>query len=56
MVSSIINWFQNIKTRANLPRARATASTVKEATELIELGYEFVVEIEGLKLFRKLKI
>jgi len=31
------------------------ASTVKEATELIELGYEYVCDIEKVKLFRKPK-
>jgi hypothetical protein len=31
------------------------ASTVKEAKELIELGYEYVCDINKVKLFRKLK-
>ncbi len=30
-------------------------STVKEATELIEVGFEYVTEIDGKKLFRKRK-
>ena len=32
-----------------------TAETVKEARELIEKGFEYVCEIEGVKLFRKRK-
>ncbi len=32
-----------------------TASNVKEATELIEAGFEYMTEIDGLKLFRKRK-
>jgi len=32
-----------------------TAKTVKEAKELIEGGFEYVTEIEGIKLFRKRK-
>ncbi len=32
-----------------------TASNVKEATELIENGFQYVTEIDGLKLFRKRK-
>jgi hypothetical protein len=31
------------------------ATTVKEATELIELGYEYVCDIDKVKLFRKPK-
>jgi integrase len=33
----------------------ATASTVKEACKLIEIGYEYVTELEGIKIFRKRK-
>lgn len=32
-----------------------TANNVKEATNLIENGFEYVTEIDGLKLFRKRK-
>ena len=32
-----------------------TAKTVKEATDLIEAGFEYVTEMNGLKLFRKRK-
>ncbi|MCW3986236.1 MAG: site-specific integrase [Candidatus Bathyarchaeota archaeon] len=32
-----------------------TASNVKEATDLIEHGFEYITEMEGLKLFRKRK-
>jgi hypothetical protein len=31
------------------------ANNVKEAAELIEVGFEYVTEMEGLKLFRKRK-
>ena len=33
----------------------ATASTVKEACKLIEIGYEYVTELEGIKIFKKRK-
>ena len=32
-----------------------TASTVQEAKQLVELGFEYVCEIEGEQLFRKVK-
>lgn len=32
-----------------------TASTIQEASNLIEAGFEFVTKMEGVKLFRKLK-
>jgi hypothetical protein len=31
------------------------AKTLKEASELISVGFEYVTEVEGLKLFRKRK-
>jgi hypothetical protein len=31
------------------------ANTVKEATELIEAGYEYVCDMDKIKLFRKRK-
>jgi len=31
------------------------ASTVKEAKKLVEVGFEYVCEIEGDQLFRKVK-
>jgi hypothetical protein len=33
----------------------ATATTIKEARKLIEQGFEYVTEIDGVKLFRKRK-
>ncbi len=33
----------------------ATAKTVEEACKLIEVGFEYVTELEGVKLFRKRK-
>ena len=32
-----------------------TATTIKEATNLIEAGFEYITEMNGLKLFRKRK-
>lgn len=32
-----------------------TAKTVEEAIELIKHGYEYVTEMEGIKLYRKHK-
>ena len=32
-----------------------TANTIKEDTDLIENGFEYVTEIDGTKLFRKRK-
>jgi hypothetical protein len=32
-----------------------TASTAKEAKKLVEQGFEFVCEIEGEQLFKKVK-
>ena len=32
-----------------------TATNIKEATELIENGFEYITEMDGLKLFRKRK-
>jgi hypothetical protein len=32
-----------------------TARTIQEATKLIEGGFEYVTEMEGVKLFRKRK-
>ena len=31
------------------------AKTVKEAKELVERGFEYVCEVEGVQLFRKRK-
>jgi hypothetical protein len=33
-----------------------TASTVKEAKQLIEAGYEFVSDMDGVQLYRKVKV
>jgi len=33
----------------------ATASTVQEARELIEAGFEYVCEFDGVKIFRRRK-
>jgi len=33
----------------------ATAKTVKEAQKLIEAGFEYVCEFDGVRLFRKRK-
>jgi len=33
----------------------ATASTIEDAQKLVESGFEYVTEIDGVKLFRKRK-
>jgi hypothetical protein len=33
----------------------ATANTIDDAKKLIEAGFEYVTEIDGVKLFRKRK-
>jgi integrase len=35
--------------------ASATATTIEDAQKLVEAGFEYVTEIEGVKLFRKRK-
>jgi len=32
-----------------------TAKTVKEASELVEVGFEYVCDVEDFKIFRKRK-
>jgi len=32
-----------------------TAKTVEEACKLVEVGFEYVTEIDGVKIFRKRK-
>jgi hypothetical protein len=32
-----------------------TAQNIKEATELIEQGFQYITEMEGLKIFKKRK-
>jgi hypothetical protein len=32
-----------------------TATNIKEATELLEHGFEYIQEIDGIKLYRKRK-
>jgi hypothetical protein len=34
----------------------ATATTLQEACKLINVGYEYVTEMEGIKIFRKTQI
>jgi hypothetical protein len=33
----------------------ATASTIEDAKKLVEAGFDYVTEIDGLRLFRKRK-
>jgi site-specific recombinase XerD len=35
--------------------ASATANTIEDAQRLVEAGFEYVTEIDGVKLFRKRK-
>ncbi len=32
-----------------------TATTIKEAKDLIENGFEYITELDGIKIFRKRK-
>ena len=33
----------------------ATANTIEDAQKLIEAGYEYISELDGVKIFRKRK-
>ena len=50
-----LRYTQLLETLANDKYHCKTANTVKEATQLIENGFEYVTEIDGVKLFRKPK-
>ncbi|MEM1551929.1 MAG: hypothetical protein QXS01_01310 [Candidatus Bathyarchaeia archaeon] len=43
--------FQNINDEFHV----RTAKTVEEACRLVEVGFEYVTEIDGVKIFRKRK-
>ena len=47
--------YAQLQTFNNDEWAWKTATTVKEATQLIETGFEYVTEMDSLKLFRKRK-
>jgi hypothetical protein len=36
--------------------ASATATTIEDTQKLVEAGFEYVTEINGVKLFRKTKM
>jgi hypothetical protein len=42
-------------TEANYEFHVRTAKTVEEACKLVEVGFEYVTEIDGVKIFRKRK-
>ena len=50
-----LRYTQLLETLENDEYHCKTASTVKEASELIENGFEYITEIDGTKLFRKRK-
>ena len=50
-----LRYTQLIETLENDEYHCKTANTVKEASQLIENGFEYVTEIDGTKLFRKRK-
>jgi site-specific recombinase XerD len=50
-----LRYTQLLETLANDEYHCKTANTVKEASQLIENGFEYITEMEGLKLFRKRK-
>ncbi|MEM0007559.1 MAG: hypothetical protein QXR89_04750 [Candidatus Bathyarchaeia archaeon] len=43
--------FQNINDEFHV----RTAKTVEEACRLVEVGFEYITEIDGVKIFRKRK-
>jgi integrase len=50
-----LRYTQLLETLENDEYHCKTANTVKEATQLIENGFEYITEIDGIKLFRKRK-
>jgi integrase len=50
-----LRYTQLLETLENDEYHCKTATNVKEATQLIETGFEYVTEIDGIKLFRKRK-
>ncbi|MDH5389870.1 MAG: tyrosine-type recombinase/integrase [Candidatus Bathyarchaeota archaeon] len=50
-----LRYIQLLETLENDEYHCKTATTIQEATNLIENGFEYVTEIDGLKLFRKRK-
>jgi len=50
-----LRYTQLLETLENDEYHCKTATNVKEATELIENGFEYITEIDGIKLFRKRK-
>jgi hypothetical protein len=50
-----INMEQALFLEANDQFTCKTATNVKEATELIEAGFEYIQEIDGIRLYRKRK-
>jgi len=54
-INSTLIYTQLVKFEKEDEFHSATAKTVEEAKKLIEAGFEYVCEIEGIKLFRKRK-
>lgn len=50
-----LRYTQLIETLENVEYHCKTATNIKEATQLIETGFEYVTEIDGAKLFKKRK-
>jgi integrase len=54
-LETTMHYIRGITTNGEEEYTCKTAANVKEATDLIEHGFQYVTEIDGLKLFRKRK-
>ncbi len=54
-LNSTLRYTQLVDWQTETDYVCKTAKTAKEASELIEAGFDYVTEIEGVKLFRKRK-
>ena len=54
-IKNTLLYTQLVKTQSEDEYVCRVAKTVKQAAELIEAGFEYVYEIDGVKLFRKRK-
>jgi hypothetical protein len=54
-LTTTLRYTQLLETLENDEYHCKTATNIKEATQLIETGFEYVTEMNGLKMFRKRK-
>ena len=52
-IKNTLLYTQLVKTQSEDEYVCRVAKTVEQAAELIEAGFEYVCEIDGVKLFRK---